>query len=886
MRHALYPLTLMLFLLACAFPCAAQTVTIGDTAIEAAADNGNGNLLLAQQAVLAQPATLQSLSFYVTTASGKLMLGVYAPNGPNGGPGSMVASTSAFTAVKGWNTQSTLTHPLLQSGTYWLAYFPSSNNLAFRKQNNTGPCWMKPLTFGNLPATFPTTPDSCTPTTWSFYASLTPSGVVAPPVATAAPVVTGNLLVGSQLSTTNGTWSNSPTSYAYQWLDNGAAISGAIAKTYTTQTADVGKMVSSRVTATNAGGAGISTSAAVGPITAPVAAPVNVTPPAVTIAPAAGSTLTASTGTWNNPVTSYAYQWLANNAPIPTATNVNYTMQAADVGKVLNVNVTATGPGGNTQVAAGPMLGWQAGTTPPPPSGPTAFTPLHTYFMSPTGSDANNGLDAAHPWATPNHAVVCGDVIIAATGTYGGSTFGATFQQPTNCPSTTGGIDGSGGIYFAIVLCGGTDIGSTNGCVISGAGNTDGFASMSIDDGISNWAAEGFYFDTGCTNTGSPGNCSRSFGWRNCNGTKAHHLALINSITVNSQQAWGPNDCGNSHGVAIDFVDYDAAVGNLIYNSALNGDYQGGICVGAIDFVSQGNWDTAAGTHGYMYNNYGIKNQSPACATQYDGHFLYMDTPESHLFTQLMVFANNLGYLSTRGCITLTSSGEATPGPTVKIYNNTCFNDVVNANDTQFGDIETNSGNDTSEWVSVTLSNNISQNTVVTNSGGAAPYAVASAGKITTLTVGGTGTENVLKSAQSSCISGGPVDCDPGNNVAYGVYVGPVFPPGSNFYVDPVFTNTTDLLANHVTAPNCTGFTNTTACMGWNANTSVLTTPSVISDLTAGCAQCAGKGFQRPSTTCAANADFPTWLKGIVYLHWTGSAIEQRHDLATTPCGY
>ena len=354
-RILLYPHCL----LACAWPCAAQTtITMGDKTVEAAFDNGNGNLLLSQQAILAQPATLQSLSFYVTTASGSLVLGVYSPNGPNGGPGTLLATTATATAVTGWNTLMTSTHPVLQSGTYWLAYFPSSNNLAFRKQNNSGSCWMKSRTFGPMPTTFPAGPVSCTPTTWSFYASLTGSGVVAPPVATAAPVVTGNLQVGSQLSTTNGAWSNSPTSYAYQWLDNGAAISGATTSKYTTQSADVGKLVSSKVTAMNAGGLGISTSAAVGPITAPVPAPVNVALPSVTIAPAAGSVLSATTGTWTNEISSYAYQWLANGTPIPAATDVNYTTKSADVGKVVGVNVTAKGPGGNTTIAAGPMLGW------------------------------------------------------------------------------------------------------------------------------------------------------------------------------------------------------------------------------------------------------------------------------------------------------------------------------------------------------------------------------------------------------------------------------------------------------------------------------------------------------------------------------------------------
>jgi hypothetical protein len=67
----------------------------------------------------------------------------------------------------------------------------------------------------------------------------------------------------------------------------------------------------------------------------------------------------------------------------------------------------------------------------------------------------------------------------------------------------------------------------------------------------------------------------------------------------------------------------------------------------------------------------------------------------------------------------------------------------------------------------------------------------------------------------------------------------------------------------------------------------------VISDLTATCTQCAGKGFQRPSTVCSnspVNVDYPPWLKGIVYLHATngftaGTPIVQRVGLVTKPCG-
>ena len=99
---------------------------------------------------------------------------------------------------------------------------------------------------------------------------------------------------------------------------------------------------------------------------------------------------------------------------------------------------------------------------------------------------------------------------------------------------------------------------------------------------------------------------------------------------------------------------------------------------------------------------------------------------------------------------------------------------------------------------------------------------------------------------------------------------------GTNTYANPAFTNTADLLANRLGVPNCNAFTNTTQCMGWNANTSTLTTPSIISDLVPTASGTSGKGYQLPSTTCAANADYPTWLKGIVYLQWNGSSLERK----------
>jgi len=129
-RGSFFALTSVLILLGSPQSQAqAQSVTIGETAVLSAGDNGNGNLLSAQRAKLAQAATIQSLSFYVTAASGKLILGIYDATGPNGGPGALKAQTNSFTPVTGWNTANVITPVSLTAGAYWLAYLPSSNAL-------------------------------------------------------------------------------------------------------------------------------------------------------------------------------------------------------------------------------------------------------------------------------------------------------------------------------------------------------------------------------------------------------------------------------------------------------------------------------------------------------------------------------------------------------------------------------------------------------------------------------------------------------------------------------------------------------------------------------------------------------------------------------------
>lgn len=82
------------------------------------------------------------------------------------------------------------------------------------------------------------------------------------PVNTVAPVVSGTASVGATLTTDDGTWTNSPTSFSYQWLrcdvsgNACTSIGGATSSSYVVDAADEGFTLRARVIATNASGSG------------------------------------------------------------------------------------------------------------------------------------------------------------------------------------------------------------------------------------------------------------------------------------------------------------------------------------------------------------------------------------------------------------------------------------------------------------------------------------------------------------------------------------------------------------------------------------------------------------------------------------------------------
>jgi streptogramin lyase len=109
-------------------------------------------------------------------------------------------------------------------------------------------------------------------------------------------------------------------------------------------------------TADNDRGAGRLVKIVRSPATAEIAvreAPANTAPPTISGSPLIGVRDAVSKGSWATEPTIYAYQWQRCSttgtecAPIPGATNANYTPVAADGGHTLRASVTATNSGGS-----------------------------------------------------------------------------------------------------------------------------------------------------------------------------------------------------------------------------------------------------------------------------------------------------------------------------------------------------------------------------------------------------------------------------------------------------------------------------------------------------------------------------------------------------------
>src|ERR1039458_4083445 len=219
-----------------------------------------------------------------------------------------------------------------------------------------------------------------TDSTGTLALSSAPTLVVGlPPVNTSLPTVSGGPAPrqGQTLTETNGAWTNNPTSFSQLWLrcdnsgKNCAAILGATGQTYTLTSADVNNTVAVEVTASNTGGPGSPADSASTAVIAPPP-PVNKARPTISGTAQVGQGLTENNGPWTNSPT-FSYQWLDCNSSgtgcadvAANGTAQTYTLTAADLGKTIEVQETATNAGGSTTANSQPTLAVIRATAPPP----------------------------------------------------------------------------------------------------------------------------------------------------------------------------------------------------------------------------------------------------------------------------------------------------------------------------------------------------------------------------------------------------------------------------------------------------------------------------------------------------------------------------------------
>ena len=206
-------------------------------------------------------------------------------------------------------------------------------------------------------------------------------GALGAPVNLGIPTITGRAQVGYTLSGDNGIWTNAPTGYAYQWMENGIPIGGATENTLFLTETQVGEVITFQVIAFNIDRSSAPETSDPTRAVLPLV-PVNITIPVITGAVQDGGLLFGSSGTWTNTspkypypwvangtvvsgtLAVYTYQWMANGTPIVGATANTFLLTTAQDGASITLQVTATNVAGSSAPATSEPTGVVVSVTP------------------------------------------------------------------------------------------------------------------------------------------------------------------------------------------------------------------------------------------------------------------------------------------------------------------------------------------------------------------------------------------------------------------------------------------------------------------------------------------------------------------------------------------
>jgi subtilisin family serine protease len=219
-----------------ALPGCTPESMFGKTTVGASTDSGMfANFKIVHSATLPAAGSVSKLSVYAipginSPSPQALKAVIYADSG--GSPGALLATGTEVTYAgstngSGWFSLPLATPVKLSAGTYWLGFITSTTTkgMGYRYDSVANSRAFNENSYASGPTNpFGTvTKDS---EQASLYAQYTPTAQSSsPPVNTAVPTITGTASTEQTLSASTGSWTESPTSYAYQWqrCDTGGA---------------------------------------------------------------------------------------------------------------------------------------------------------------------------------------------------------------------------------------------------------------------------------------------------------------------------------------------------------------------------------------------------------------------------------------------------------------------------------------------------------------------------------------------------------------------------------------------------------------------------------------------------------------------------------------
>jgi hypothetical protein len=205
-------------------------------------------------------------------------------------------------------------------------------------------------------------------TTGSTTTAIATTAAEPAPVNVSPPTISGSAQDGALLTAEPGSWSNSPSSYAFQWLrcdsagGSCAAIAGANSQHYTVSSADVGHRLRVLVTASNGGGSGTASSQPTAVVEPSGSAPANTAVPQISGTAEQGAALTVSNGSWSGtqPI-GFDYNWQRCDPAggncvtvVSHTTSARYTLSGGDVGHAIRAQVTAKNARGSSTATTRP----------------------------------------------------------------------------------------------------------------------------------------------------------------------------------------------------------------------------------------------------------------------------------------------------------------------------------------------------------------------------------------------------------------------------------------------------------------------------------------------------------------------------------------------------